>query len=431
MHYIEEYKRKLVSVDDVLNLVKSNYEIVVGLAPSEPMDFLDRLHEIKDRVENVNVLTCLNMKNYEFTKNPEMTGHFTNVGWFYTPLTRKAHPYKTASFLPNHLHLATKQRLDYRKPNIFMTTVSPMDKHGYFSLSLSLTYEREFMEAADIVVFEVNENYPRTYGDTFVHINDVDYLYESHRPVPALPVVEPNEKDMMIGNYISELVEDGSTIQLGIGGIPNAVAKSLMNKKDLGIHTEMFTDGMVDLYKAGVITNKKKTIHKGKSITTFALGSQKLYDFLDDNPAVEFLRGSYTNDPYVVGQNYKMVSINTAIQVDLTGQVCSESLGHKQFSGTGGQADTAIGAQNSPGGKSIIALYSTAKNDTISTIVPMLTQGSAVSLSRNDVDYIVTEYGVAHLTGREIRQRVNNLISIAHPKFRDEIKKQADELMIW
>ena len=431
MHYIEEYKRKLVSVDDVLNLVKSNYEIVVGLAPSEPMDFLDRLHEVKDKVENVNVLTCLNMKNYDFTKNPEMAGHFTNVGWFYTPLTRKAHPYKTASFLPNHLHISAKQRLDYRKPNIFMTTVSPMDKHGYFSLSLSLTYEREFMEAADIVVFEVNENYPRTYGDTFVHINDVDYLYESHRPVPSLPVVEPNEKDMMIGNYISELVEDGSTIQLGIGGIPNAVAKALMGKKDLGIHTEMFTDGMVDLYKAGVITNKKKTIHKGKSITTFALGSQKLYDFFDDNPAVEFLRGSYTNNPYVLGQNYKMVSINTAIQVDLTGQVCSESLGHKQFSGTGGQADTAIGAQNSPGGKSIIALYSTAKNDTISTIVSMLTPGAAVSLSRNDVDYIVTEYGVAHLTGREVRQRVNNLISIAHPKFRDEIKKQADELMIW
>ena len=421
---------KKITVDDALNMVKSNYDIVVGLAASEPMDFLNRLHEVKDNVENVNVLTCLNMGNYEFTKNPDMYGHFTNLAWFYTPLTRKAQPYKTASFIPNHLHLAAKARLDYKKPNVFMATVSPMDKHGYFSLSLSLTYEREFLEAADIVILEVNENYPRTYGDTFVHINDVDYLYESNRPVPELPVVEPSEKDMIIGGYISELVDDGSTIQLGIGGIPNAVAKSLINKKDLGIHTEMFTDGMVDLYEAGVITNKKKSIHKGKSITTFALGSKKLYDFIDDNPGVELKRGAYTNDPYVVGQNYKMVSINTSLQLDLTGQVCSESLGHIQYSGTGGQADTAIGSQMSPGGKSIIALYSTAKKDTISTIVPLLTEGAAVSLSRNDVDYVVTEYGVAPLRGREIRQRVNNLIAIAHPDFRSEVQKKANELML-
>ena len=431
MSWKNEYNNKKITVDDALNMVKSNYDIVVGLASAEPMDFLNRLHEVKDNVENVNVLTCLNMGNYEFTKNPEMYGHFTNLAWFYTPLTRKSHPYKTASFIPNHLHLAAGDRLSYRKPNIFMTTVSPMDKHGYFSLSLSLTYEREFLEAADIVIFEVNENYPRTYGDTFVHINDVDYFYESNRPVPELPVIEPNEKDMIIGGYISELIDDGSTIQLGIGGIPNAVAKSLINKKDLGIHTEMFTDGMVDLYEAGVITNKKKTIHKGKAITTFALGSKKLYDFIDDNPGIELHRGSYTNHPSIVGQNYKMVSINTSLQVDLSGQVCSEALGHKQYSGTGGQADTAIGAQMSPGGKSIIAMYSTAKKDTISTIVPLLTEGSPVSLSRNDVDYVVTEYGVAHLRGREMRQRVKNLIAIAHPDFRGELKKKADELMLW
>lgn len=193
----------------------------------------------------------------------------------------------------------------------------------------------------------------------------------------------------------------------------------------------MFTDGMVDLYNAGVITNKRKTLHKDKFIATFALGTKKLYDFIDENPGVEFKRGCYTNDPYVIGQNYKMVSINTSLQVDLTGQCCSESLGHVQYSGTGGQADTAIGAQNSIGGKSIIALYSTAKDDTISTIVPLLTYGSAVTLSRNDVDYIVTEYGIAHLKGRSIKERVNNLISIAHPKFRDELKFEADKNMIW
>ena len=431
MSWKNEYNNKKITVDDALSMVKSDYDIVVGLASAEPMDFLDRLHEVKDNVENVNVLTCLNMGDYEFTKNPDMYGHFTNLAWFYTPLTRKSHPYKTASFVPNHLHLSAEDRLSYRKPNIFMTTVSPMDKHGYFSLSLSLTYEREFLEAADIVIFEVNENYPRTYGDTFVHVSDGDYLYESNRPVPELPVIEPNEKDMIIGGYISELIDDGSTIQLGIGGIPNAGAKSLINKKDLGIHTEMFTDGMVDLYEAGVITNKKKSIHRGKAITTLALGSKKLYDFIDDNPGIELHRGAYTNHPSIVGQNYKMVSINTSLQVDLSGQVCSEALGHKQYSGTGGQADTAIGAQMSPGGKSIIAMYSTDKKDTISTIVPLLTEGSPVSLSRNDVDYVVTEYGVAHLRGREMRQRVKNLIAIAHPNFRGQLKKKADELMLW
>lgn len=431
MSWKREYNNKKITVDDALNMVKSDFDIVVGLAASEPVEFLSRLHEIKDEVRNVNVLTCLNMGDYEFTTNPEMYGHFTNLSWFYNPLTRKAHPHKMVSFIPNHLHLAAKQRLSYKKPNIFIVTVSPMDKHGYFSLSLSLTYEREFLEAADIVIFEVNERHPRTYGDTFVHIKDVDYLYESNRPIPELPVVEPTEKDMVIGGYISELVDDGSTIQLGIGGIPNAVAKSLINKKDLGIHTEMFTDGMVDLYEAGVITNKKKSIHKGKAVTTFALGSKRLYDFLDDNPGIEFHRGAYTNDPYVVGQNYKMVSINTSLQIDLTGQVCSEALGHVQYSGTGGQADTAIGSQMSPGGKSIIALYSTAKNDTISTIVPLLTEGAAVSLSRNDVDYVVTEYGVAPLKGREIRQRVKNLIAIAHPDFRKELEEKAEKYMLW
>ncbi|EYE87428.1 acetyl-CoA hydrolase [Fervidicella metallireducens AeB] len=431
MNFREEYNRKLRSLDEILSLVKSDYEVCAALAGAEPMDFLERLHEIKDNVENVSVLTCLNMGAYKFTSEPDMEGHFINNTWFYSPLTRKAHQNRTASFLPNHLHVSARQRLGYRKPNIFVGTATPMDKHGYFSLSLSVTYEREYIEAADIVILEINENYPKTYGDTFVHISEVDYVYESNRKPPELTIVEPNQKDMVIGNYIAELIEDGSTIQLGIGGIPNAVSKALMCKKDLGVHTEMFTDGMVDLYNAGVITNKKKTLYKDKFIATFALGTKKLYDFIDENPAVEFKRGCYTNDPYVIGQNYKMVSINTSLQVDLTGQCCSEAIGHVQYSGTGGQSDTATGAQNSVGGKSIIALYSTAKNDTISTIVPMLTQGAAVSLSRNDVDYVVTEHGVAPLKGRTIRERVRNLINIAHPNFREQLKKDAENYMIW
>ncbi|MCY6372143.1 acetyl-CoA hydrolase/transferase family protein [Clostridium ganghwense] len=435
MNYYEEYKKKHITLDDALSMVKSNTDICVGLAVIEPIDFMSRLHEVADRVENVNILTCLNMSNYKFFSQPDMKGHFTNCGWFYTPMMRKAHSHGTCSYIPNHLHISARDRLSYKKPNIFIATSAPMDKHGYFNLSLSVTYEREFLEAADIVILEVSDNYPRTCGDTNIHISEVDYVYETNRKVPVFPYAPSSEKDVTIGNYIAELIKDGSTIQLGIGGIPNAVASALGNKKDLGVHTELFNDGMLNLIEAGVITNRKKTLHKGKSITTMIMGSQKLYDFVDQNPGVEVLRGSYVNDPNIVGRNYKMVSINTTLEVDLTGQCCSESLGTKQFSGTGGQADTAIGSQNSVGGKSIIALYSTTKNkktgEVISKIVPTLMLGAGVSLSRNDVDYIVTEYGTARLTGCTIRERVNNLIGIAHPDFRGELRKEANELMLW
>lgn len=430
-NYMKKYNEKLITVEEAIKKVKSNDEICVGLAGSEPQDFLKILHKRRDEVENVNILTCLNMGNYKFTSDESMKGHFLNATWFYSTLTRKAHPFKTATFIPNHLHLSARKRLSRRKPNIFIGTVSKMDKHGYFSLSLSTCYEREYLEAADMVILEVNENYPRVHGDTAVHIDDVEFIYESKRPVPVLPSKEPSKKDMIIGKYIADLVPDGATIQLGIGGIPNAVAKCLRNKKDLGIHTEMITDGMVDLVNCGVITNKKKTLHKNKIIGTFALGSEKLYEFLDDNPSVELRRGAYTNDPYIIGKNYKMVSINTTIQIDLTGQCCSEAIGHKQYSGTGGQADTAIGSQNSEGGFSIIALYSTAKRDTISTIVPLLSSGAAVSLQRNDVDYVVTEYGAVNLRGTTIKERVELLISIAHPNFRDDLRKEAEKLMLW
>lgn len=431
MDFKELYKKKLVSVEEILSKISSKDEIVSAMAASEPQGILSKLHTIKDRVEDVTVVVCLPMKDYEFFMNPSMKGHFLTESWFYTAGLRKAHKYGTVSFIPNHLHLASTKRLYYRKPRFYLGTATRMDKNGYLSLSLGITYEKDIIENADYVVLEVNENLPRTYGDTQIHISQVDFIVENHAPVPEIPIVEPNEKDKIIGNYIAELVEDGSTIQLGIGGIPNAVAKALLNKKDLGIHTEMFTEGMVDLFEAGVITNKKKTLWKGKSVATFALGTKKLYDFIDDNMGVEFQRGVVVNDPYVIGQNYKMISINTALQVDLTGQVCSESLGIRQFSGTGGQADTAVGAQISKEGKSIIALYSSVKDDTISTIVPVLTEGAAVTLSRNDVDYIVTEYGIAEMRGRSIRDRLKNLINIAHPKFRDELKEKAKELMIW
>jgi len=271
-------------------------------------------------------------------------------------------------------------------------------------------------------------NAPKTHGDTHVHIRDVDFIVEVDYPLPEISPVEPTDVERRIGENIANLVENGSTIQLGIGGIPNSVALFLKDKKDLGIHTEMLTDSMIDLFEMGVITNKKKTLWPGKFICTFAYGSKKMYEFIDDNPAVLFLRGRYVNNPYIIAQNEKMVSINTAIMVDLTGNVCSEAVGTRHYSGTGGQLDTHRGAVMSRGGKGIIALRSTAKNGTVSTIVPLLPEGSPVTVPRQDVDYVVTEYGVAHLRGKTVRERVLELINIAHPDFRGFLKKEARKI---
>ncbi|MCD5414204.1 MAG: 4-hydroxybutyrate--acetyl-CoA CoA transferase [Clostridiales bacterium] len=433
------YNNKTITVNEALDLIKSGDEIVTGLAVSEARAMLSRLHEIHEKVKDVTVVTCLPMKDYAYFVDKEYRESFKMAGWFYTATMRKAHKERTVSLIPTHLHSAAKKRSDYNKPDIYIGVASPMDQHGYLSLSLGTTYERETIKRAKTSILEINPNMPRTFGDTTIHISEIDYMIEVDYQPSELPVVEPTEKEIKIGRHIAELVEDGSTLQLGIGGIPNAVAASLKNKKDIGIHTEMFTDGMVDMYRAGAITNRKKTLMPDKMVATFALGSKKLYDFIDDNPGIVFLNGSWVNDPCVIGKNYKMVSINTTIEIDLTGQCCSESIGHRQFSGTGGQSDTAVGAQRSIGGKSIIALTSTAmvKNNSsgerkeVSKIVNALRSGAAVTLSRNDVDYVVTEYGVAALRGASIRERVERLINIAHPKFRDHLKNEAERLLIW
>lgn len=426
----ELYKRKLISLEEAVRLVQSNQKICTAMAASEPAGLLTALAGRKDELENVTIVSCLIMRDYEIFK-PEMTGRFLNETWFYGPGDRANHVHGNVTYIPNNLHEAGKKKLANDKINIFWGTATPMDKRGYFSLSLGLTYEKLMIEQADLVVLEINENLPWTLGDTQVHISEIDHVVENTIPLVQLPPVEPGEEELVIGQYIVEMIEDGATLQLGIGGIPNAIAQSLMDKRDLGVHTEMFTDGMVDLFNAGVITGRRKTIWKGKMVGTFALGTQKLYDFIDTNLAVEFQQGYVVNDPCVVGQNHKMVSINTALQVDLTGQVCSEAIGNRHYSGTGGQADTHRGAQRSPGGKGIIALRSTAKAGKISTIVAQLPAGAKVTLGRNDIDYIVTEYGVAHLKGRSVRDRVQAMINIAHPDFRAELREEANRLQIW
>ena len=433
-----DYTSKIITVEEALKLVKSNDQIVTGLGSSEGKAFLKQLHTIADRVENVTVNNCLPMDTYEFFTNPAYVKSFGVDGWFYGPTMRKAHKNGNISFIPNNLHFAATKRLAHIHPNIYVGNGTYPDEHGYISLSLGNTYEKAAIEAADIVIIECNRNCPRTFGDVELHVNDVNYIIETDYAIPEIPDAEPNEKDLAIGKYIAEYIKDGDCIQLGIGGIPNAVAKSLYGKKDLGIHTEMLTSEMVKLAKAGVITGKCKQTHKGKMVATFAMGTREMYDYMDNNPSIAIFNGGYVNDPYNIAKNDNQVSINTTLEVDVTGQCCSESLGSVQFSGTGGQSDTAIGAQMSKNGRSFIALYSTAmvknpvtgEREEVSKIVCQLKAGAAVSLSRNDIDYLVTEYGVVHLKGTTIRERVEKIISIAHPKFREELTQEAIKLGI-
>ncbi len=427
---------KNIPLQAALDLVKDGDHIVAGMAASEGRAFFEQLHTIASRINHVSIDNCLPLAPYPFIVDEHYTTKFAINSWFFSGDLRKAYRRGHVQYIPNHLHFAGVKRAAYKRPDVYVGNATPPDKHGFVSLSLSNVYEKHMIEQAKIVVLEINPKLPRTFGDLELHINDVDYVVDVHYDVPELPDTEPNEKDQKIGQLIAEHIHDGDCLQLGIGGIPNAVALALTDKKDLGVHTEMLTTGFMKLYQSGAITNKRKTLHPGKMVAAFALGTRALYDFIDDNPAVMLLDGNYVNDPMVIAQNDHQVSINTTIEIDLTGQCCSESIGPIQFSGTGGQTDTAVGAQRARGGRSFIALYSTAnvknpltgEREEISKIVPMLKQGAAVTLSRNDVDYVVTEYGVARLKGLSIRERTEALIRIAHPKFKDALTVEAKKL---
>jgi acyl-CoA hydrolase len=432
MTYQDIYRRKLIAIDEAVAHIQSNNDVIVAQCASEPQGCMARFHIVGDRVQNVRVFSVLTLKEYDFYMKKEMQGHFELASWFHAPGSRAALKAGTGTvtYVPNMLHRAATDRIHAHQPDIFFGTCTPPDKHGFVSLALGITYEKDIMDHARLVILEVNPRLPRTFGDTQVHVSEVDYFVEHDQEVPALPAPVPNATDLLIGAHIADLVEDGSTLQLGIGGIPNAAALALKGKKDLGVHTEMLVDSMMELYEMGVITNAKKALKPGKFVTTFAMGSRKFYDWLDDNVAVDFQRGSWVNNPAIVAQNSKMVSVNTCISVDFTGQVASESIGPNQYSGTGGQSDTAQGAVAGfdGKGKSIIACYSTAKGGTVSTIMPMLQEGSAVTLHRSLVDHVVTEHGVARLRGRTVRERSLALIAVAHPDFRSDLTAQARKL---
>lgn len=419
------YQEKLTTALDALSCIRSGNRISSSLCAMEPFTLLGNLHLLQGKVKDINVFIGLTLGKHPFMQDTAYQDTFTVESGFYMAQDRASAQKGISSFVPSNLHHMACRRYDYRPIDVFFMACSPMDDHGYFRCSLSALHEREIIESGAKIVLEVNPNIPLVNGETAVHISQVSSLIVVNTPLPQLPRTPVEDVDKAIGAHIATLVQDGDTVQLGIGAIPDAAAQALMGKKNLGIHTEMITNSLVDLVEAGVVNGSKKSLHPGKIIGAFALGDTRLYDMMNNNPNVEIMRASYVNSPWTVAQNDNMVSINTCIAVDLGGQVASESIGTLQYSGSGGQSDTAYGAIHAKNGRSIIALHATAKNDTVSTITAVLPLGSVVTLSRNNVDFVVTEYGIASLRGRSMRERVESLIAVAHPVFREGLKKEA------
>jgi 4-hydroxybutyrate CoA-transferase len=427
---LNNYKSKLVSADEAVKSIKSNDKVLVHSNCAFPTELVNAMVRRKDELEHVEIYHALAVGELPYL-NPGMEGHFNHSSTFIGQNARQAVQDGRADCIPIFLsEIPLLFKSGRIKLDVALIHVSPPDDHGFCSYGVEVGLTKTGAETAGIIIAQVNKNMPRTLGDSFIHVSKIKYMVEVDEAIKELPQPENISQDMAdvyskIGGYIADLIEDGSTLQLGIGAVPDAVLKYLNNKKALGIHTELFSDGVIPLVENGIITNEMKTIHPGKIIAGFVLGTQKLYSFIHNNPQIEFHRQEYVNDPFIISKNYKMVAINSAIEVDLTGQVCSDSIGTKMFSGFGGQLDFIRGAARSEGGKPIIALPSSAKNNTISKIVPFLQQGAGVVTSRGDVHYVVTEYGVAQLFGKCVRERVKELVNIAHPNFREELMRYA------
>ena len=427
MSWSKVYESKKISADEAARKIPSNSRVVFGHAASSPIDVAAAMAAQKEHFTNVEIVHMLSLGKGEYMQEG-MAPHFIHNALFVGGNSRKAVGRGQADYTPCFFSEVPKLFKEGILPvDVALIQVSTPDAHGYCSFGLSSDYTKPAAECAKLVIAEVNEKMPKVHGDNFIHVNDIDWIVETSNPPHEIPKVEIGEIEKAIGANCATLIEDGSTLQLGIGAIPDAVLLFLKNKKDLGIHTEMFSDGVLELVKSGVINNSKKSLHPGKMISTFLMGSKELYDFVDDNPMVALYPVDYVNHPATVMKNDNLVSINSCIQVDLMGQVASESIGLNQFSGVGGQVDYVRGASMAKNGKSIIAMPSTASGGKISRITPFLTEGSAVTTSRNDVHYVVTEYGIANLKGKTLRQRAETLIAIAHPDFRDELKAAYEE----
>jgi len=427
------YKSRVCTAEEAVKAIKSGNRIFMTGNVSVPQKLLAALVDYAPNLKDVEICQALSVGPADYVK-PEMEGHLRVNTLFISANVRKAVWEGRADFTPVLLSEFTLLFKNKVLPvDVAMIHVSPPDEHGFCSLGVEVGLTKSPAESAKIIIAEVNEQMPRTLGDSFIHVSKISHLVPVDYPVAELPMGGEGDDQVSkkIAGHIAELIPDGATMQMGIGAIPDAVLGFLDHKHDLGIHSEMFSDGVVRLVEKGVINNSRKTLHPGKIVVGFVLGTHSLYEWVDDNPLCEFHRQEYVNDPFVIAQNDRMVAINSAIEVDLTGQVCADSIGPKFFSGVGGQLDFVYGASRSKGGVPVIAMPATnAMKDgsVVSKIVPMLKQGAGVVTGRNHVHYVVTEYGVADLYGKSVRQRVQALVNVAAPEFRADLMKQAKEL---
>lgn len=426
----DQYKQKLRSAADALALLRNDDFIIVPTGVGEPPALLNALSEQRRSFRGIKIGQILPVRKFAYF-DPETVDHVRHVAFFYGGASRQGGKEGWIDFIPSYFsEMPALIERGLIPADVVFAMASPMDSHGYFSLSLGADYTMAAVAKARAVVLEVNPNVPFAFGNCHVHISQISALVESSDPLQEVGLPKIGPVQQAIGKYVADMIDDGSTLQIGYGGIPDAVVMQLTAKRDLGIHTEMIGDGILTLIESGAVTNRRKNYLPGKMVATFALGSQKLYRFLDRNPGLEMHPVDFTNDPYLAGKNDKLVAINATLQIDLLGQCGSESLGPTPYSGTGGQSDFVRAANRSLGGKAFIVVPSTAKEDSISRIVPTLTPGTHVSTSKNDINYVVSEYGVAQLRGKSAKQRAQEMIAIAHPSFRAELTEQAKKLKL-
>ena len=427
MSWTEQYRSKLMTASEAVRCVESNMRVYIHPGCAEPEALVEALMARAPFVKNVEVMHLLTFGTSPYCA-PEMAESFRHNALFVGPNVREAVHAGRADYTPIFLGEVEALFESGEMPiDVAFIQVSPPDPHGYCSFGVGVDTTLTAAKYAHRVVAQVNAQMPRTYGDSFIHVSQLDSIIEVSQPLCELKKNDSSPIHNQIGAHVASLIEDGAVLQCGIGGIPDAVLPNLMDRHDLGIHTELISDNVIPLVEAGVITGERKNFKPRKIILGFVLGSKQLFDFVDENPIFEFHPSAYTNDPFRIAQNHRMVAINSAIEVDLTGQVCAETIGARFYSGFGGQLDFIRGAARSKGGKPIIAMPSTAKDGEVSRIVPRLAHGAGVLTGRADVHYVVTEYGVAYLHGKTIRQRAEALIQTAHPKFRNELYEYCEQ----
>ena len=418
------YKEHTMKPEDAVSVIQDGDRVVFGHAVGEPIIFQRTMAQMAEKFHNVEVAHMVYLGSGEYLQ-PGMEEHFRHNALFVGGPARKAIAENRADYTPAFFSDVPHMFRNGELPvDVFAFTCSPPDERGYVSIGLSCDYGWQAAKSAKTVIAEVNPNMPRTFGESFIHVTDIDGFLLSWEPLPEAKPPRITEEDKKIGKYIADLVHDGDCLQLGIGAVPDAVCSFLGDKKNLGLHSEMFSDGVLPLFEKGVINGSCKQRDVGRACVTFLMGSRKLYDFVNNNPMIQMMPVDVCNNPAIISQNDNVVSINSCVQVDLQGQVCAEAIGLRQISGIGGQMDFVRGANLSKGGRSIIALHSTTKDESESKIVTTITTGGPVTTSRCDVNYIVTEYGVAQLRGQTLRERARRLIAIAHPKFRAELAEE-------